>query len=94
MKVVNLSLPATGEWVDVNTLSGIDVGSDLSVQCTGTTWVRLQESDTKPDTLDQGKLITNLSEDSANAVVNNNPIRLWARSTKTDRRAEIAVQQI
>lgn len=91
-KVLNIKLPDTGDWVDINTATGIAVGTDLTVQCTGTTWVRLQESVSTPATLEEGKLITNLSEATAEAIVNNSPLRLWGRSTIVGRSADIAVQ--
>ncbi|MCP3683205.1 MAG: hypothetical protein GY861_10995 [bacterium] len=91
-QVINLDLPSSGEWVDINTASGIAVGSDLTIQCTGTVWVRLQESSTTPSTEEEGKLITNLSEANAEAQVINAPLRLWGRSTREGRTAQIAVQ--
>lgn len=94
MKVINLSLPSDGSWVDINTASGIAVGTNVTVQCDGTAWVRIQESDTKPDTPDQGKLITNLSQNSAEAIVNNSPLKLWARSTRPNCSASIAIQEL
>ena len=92
--VINLTLPDSGEWVDVNTLSGIAVGTDITLQCTGTTWLKLQESDTQPVTLDQGNVMTGMASTSSEAIVTNSPLRLWARSYTVGRTAEIAVQEI
>ena len=92
MKIVNITLSATGDWIDINTVAGIDVGTTLSVQCTGTTWIRIQESETEPTSEEEGKLLTNLSESSANATINGNPLRVWARSSKKGRQALLAVQ--
>ena len=92
--VINLTLPETGEWVDVNTLTGIPVGTDLALQCTGVNWLKLQESDTVPATLDQGNILTGVASTSSEAIVTNSPLRLWARSSSSNKTAELAVQAI
>ena len=91
-KVINLTLPANGDWVDINTASGISIGTNITVQCTGTVWVQLQESPSTPSTKEEGKIITNLADPSAEAQVINAPLRLWGRSTREGRTAQIAVQ--
>lgn len=93
-KVVNITLPATGEWVDLNAASGTVVGTELTVQCTGTTWVRLQESTGEPSTTSEGKIITSLSDSSSEATVINSPLQLWGRTTVVGRTALVAVQPL
>lgn len=92
--IINLTLPDTGEWVDINTITAIPIGTELTLQCTGVNWVKLQESSTTPATLDQGKILTGVAGSSSEASVINTPLRLWARSSSVGKTAELAVQEL
>lgn len=93
VKVVNIPIPAD-TWVDVNTETSIPVGTDVSAQCTGVRWLWLQESTTEPTTKKEGKLLTNLSDPSAEAIINNTPLKIWARCSVDGGTTSLAVQKL
>ena len=81
-------------WVDLNTETGIAVGTDVSIQNTGTAWFYIQEKDTEPVDDDEGKIVTSLRESSPEVVADDTPLKLWVRSCSKDQTIKLAVQVI
>lgn len=92
-EVKNITIPPD-EWVNVNTLVGIVVGTEMLVQNDGVSWVRLQESTTQPVAETEGKLLTNLKDSTANGSVDAGSDDLWARSTRKGVSGSLAVQEV
>ena len=92
-KVITVDIPPN-TWVDVNTVSGIAVGSSITVQNVSTVWVNIQESSSEPTEEREGKIITNLDKSSAEALVKSGSDKIWVRSTQEDRGAVVAVQEV
>tara|TARA_R100001594_G_scaffold22618_1_gene43837 strand:+ start:568 stop:945 length:378 start_codon:yes stop_codon:yes gene_type:complete len=92
-KVITVDVPPN-TWVDVNTVSGIAVGSSITIQNVSTVWVNIQESSSEPTEEREGKIITNLDKSSAEALVKSGSDKIWVRSTQEDRGAVVAVQEV
>ena len=91
-KVINVDItPDT--WVNVNTLTGISVGTEFRIQNDGVIWVRIQESSTQPTENKEGKILTNLDKSSSSATITSGSETLWARSSIEGRSGSLAVQE-
>lgn len=91
--VVNIDNITDSTWINVNTAASITVGTAMTIQNTGVTWLRLQESTTTPTTLTEGKLLTNLDKFSSEASIPAGSDTIWVLSTVEDRLGTIAVQE-
>lgn len=88
-------IPATfDDWVDLNTVSGIAVGTAMRIQNKSTVWVHIAEQTAKP-ALDSkaGTLISNMSSAYAFATVLTGAQKIWARSSVETRTAQLSVQE-
>lgn len=65
-------------WVDLNTVSGIAVGTPVAIQNKGLYAVLVQESDLEPETTSEGKVVTTLGGGSAEAYYDESSLKLWA----------------
>lgn len=74
-------IPIGQTWVDINTVSGIAVGTAIAILNKGNGEVRLIESDTIPavDETD-GLLLTTLENAYAMGSADAGSIRLWAKA--------------
>ena len=84
------------DFISVNTESGIAVGTAITIQLKSTSWVRLVESDTKPDpsVTNIGVILSNLSSPYAIADITSGSGEIWAISTKDKQAASLNVQEI
>jgi hypothetical protein len=83
------------EYVSVNTLTGIAVGTAMSILNKTTNWTRVQEIVAKPaDTDTAGVLISSMSESYARADVALGSSEIWVRVAEEGRVATLSVQEI
>jgi hypothetical protein len=82
-------------WVDVNTASGVAVGSKFRITLKSTTWCRLYEGTVAPaiDSKD-GEVITDKYNPYNVAVIPAGSSKIWARSSSEGRSSDIMVQEI
>lgn len=93
-KIYKVVLPEDQQWVDLNTSTGIAVGTAMTIQNTSTVWVQLSESDNEPTDQEFHKVITSLTYPSSEAQVLQGALKVWARSTLASSSAVIAVQEV
>ena len=81
-------------WVDLNTATGIPVGSKMEGLNKGDETVQLVEQESQPaDDFRGGKLCSTQQFSYANFFVQEGSLRVWARSFTKDR-AVISVQAL
>lgn len=81
MKTIDdIKIPSES-WVDLNTLSGISVGTPFDIQNKTTVWVQLYEGDDQPtsDEVD-GRIMTNLGHSYGVATVLSGSLKIWAKA--------------
>lgn len=93
-KISKVVLPDDQSWVDINTSSGIAVGTAMTIQNTSTIWVHLAESDSEPTEAEYHKVITSLTYNNAEAQVLTGSGRVWARSSVATRQGTLAIQEV
>lgn len=82
------------EWVDVNTITGISVGTAMSIQNGSSAWVLLAESNDKPTDETPTKTLTDLTFSSANAIILKDSLKVWAKSSSSSLSGKISVQEV
>lgn len=88
-------IPVTSAaWVNLNTQSGIAVGTPMFIVNESLTWVRLFEGSTAP-ALDysSGITLTNKTNGYADAYVERGSLAIWALSTRENQTVNLSVQQ-
>lgn len=91
--IPDISIPSS-EYVSLNTLSGVSAGTAFTVQSKGTVWVRLVESATQPaNTVEDGVILTNLTQSYATATIKLGSLSIWAISTQDGRTGKVTVQE-
>jgi hypothetical protein len=71
-----------GTWVDLNTVSGITVGSEFTIQNKRSSWVLLHESSTEPLAAEMsGVYLTDLSKSSGRCTVKSGSLKIWGKTT-------------
>lgn len=80
-KVFNVNVPANS-WVNLNAATGIVAGSGCTIQNVGSSFIRLQESATEPETTSEGKLISPMDKPYGEAYVPSCTDPLWAYMVK------------
>jgi hypothetical protein len=81
------------EYKSLNSLAGVPVGTEMSIQNKSVTWGNLIESSTQPllnSTL--GTLITNLPNNSAEKRVPAGSLEIWGISL--DSKSTLSVQEV
>lgn len=94
--IPDITIPSD-EYVSINTLSGVDIGTEMVLQLKSTVWIRLVESATKPAaSVEDGLLMSNLTQNYASATIRAGSLEVWAISTKTNYNAssKLNVQEI
>ena len=76
--VLNVEL-TNDEWLDLNTETGIAVGTEMNIQNQGDYSVWIQESATEPATLDEGQKISTMGLDYATPKVKSGSLKIWVR---------------
>ncbi len=81
MTTINDIIIPNDAWVDLNTVSGIPVGSAFDIQNKTTVWVQLYESNSEPD-LDEtsGRILTNLGYNYGVATILKDSEKIWAKA--------------
>jgi hypothetical protein len=80
-------------WVDLNTTSGIAVGSEFTIQNKRSTWILLHESTSQPSANEtSGVYLTNLDRPDGKGKVVTGSLKIWAKSTKAGVTALINIQ--
>ena len=85
------------QYVSLNALSLIPVGTSFIIQCKGSRPVRLVESSTKPlATVTDGSIITGINKDYAIATIPLGSLEIWAlcASNSPDVSSKLNVQAI
>jgi hypothetical protein len=82
-------------WVDVNTESGLVVGTKMSVMLKTSWWCRLYEGATAP-ALDYtgGVLLTDLTHPHAIATIPTDSLKIWALCTREGFTCKLSVQGV
>lgn len=82
-------------WVDVNTASGVAVGSKMLITLKSTTWCRLYEGATPPSLESkEGQTLTDKRWPYNVATIPAGSLKIWALSTIEGRSSDIAVQEL
>ncbi|UNY40442.1 hypothetical protein KLEP7_gp194 [Pseudaeromonas phage vB_PpeM_ KLEP7] len=77
----DIKVPST-DWVSVNTLSGLSIGTSILIQNKAPAWILLYESATKPNAaLKDGSLLTNLEGQEPSKMISSGSLEIWAKST-------------
>ena len=92
-KINKVVLPA-GQWVDVNSATGIAVGTAMTIQNTSSHWIKITESADEPTDDTFSKILTSLTYPSPEAKVLTGAEKVWAKSTIYNKSAVIAVQEM
>lgn len=86
-------ISVSSEWVDVYTVTGISVGSTITVCNKGGYRILIQESPTKPLTSSgDGKLLASYVTGANNAVVEGSVSKVWLKATKGS--CDVNVQEV
>lgn len=82
-------------WVDLNTESGISVGTKMLITNKSDTWGLLYEGAVAPsiDSVD-GVLITNLNKSYATAIILAGSLKIWAIAKKEGVGLKLSVQEV
>lgn len=74
-------IPFSASWVDINTVSGVSVGSPFLIQNKRSTWAIIQESDTAPsnDSTD-GSLLSPMGDPSGKCYIQQGSGKIWIKS--------------
>ena len=81
------------DWLDLNTASGIAVGTAMIIKNKSQTSVRIQEGTTKPDANStDGEVLTSMALDYAGARVKSNSLKIWVKSVKEKPLGKLTVQ--
>jgi len=82
-------------WVDLNTTSGVAVGSEFIIQNKKTTWILLYEGTDAPlSTSTAGVYLTNLDRPDGKCTVRSGSLKVWAKSTVSGVKGYINVQGV
>lgn len=97
MSITNIQIPTT--WVDINTLSGVAVGTAMTLQNQSTHRIRLTESTSTPTDSDLGKVILplNIENNGSDATITAGSLKIWARldyPSSVPKYGRLAVQEI
>lgn len=77
--IPDITLNSTS-FTDINTQSGISVGTAMIIQNKGTSNIVIQESVLQPDpTSEDGLIMTNIFSPYSRADISAGSIRIWAR---------------
>lgn len=93
--MVDLNIENNGDWVSLNVLSSIPVGTAFSIQNKWYDWGLLQESVTKPDISNfSGVVITSLGSFENNKSILSGSEEVWVRSYFLNRTLKLNVQEV
>lgn len=82
-------------WVDLNTATGIAVGTPMNIVNKSVTWCKLYESSTTPSlSVDGGDLISSYDKNYASANTKSGSLTIWALSTIEGRTLKLAIKEI
>lgn len=93
--IPDLPIPSD-EFVSINSLSGVAVGTAMTIQSKSALWVRLVESATKPlSTITDGVLMSSLYQNYAIATVKTSSLEVWAItvSSNINNTAKLSIQE-
>lgn len=84
------------DWVSINTLFGVTIGTPFSLQLKTNAMILLQESSTKPlQTSDDGVLVSSIFEGDSAKIITANSLEIWAKcANNTYDEATINIQII
>lgn len=84
------------DWVSINTLFGVTIGTPFSLQLKTNAMILLQESSTKPlQTSDDGVLVSSIFEGDSTKIITTNSLEIWAKcANNTYDEATINIQII
>jgi hypothetical protein len=94
--IPDLVIPSD-QYVSINTLSGISVGTTMEIQLKTNDWVRLIESATQPaNNVTDGIIISSMYHNYATATIKALSLEIWAITiTSTyDRVSKVNVQEV
>lgn len=92
--IPDITIPSD-DFVSVNTLSSVAVGTEIQLQLKGTFFVYLQESDTKPDAgSTDGILMSTVYENANTARIPSGSGEIWARCATSGRTSKINVEEV
>ena len=72
-------VPLADDWLDLNTYTGIAVGTAMNIQNDGAYHFRIQESSTEPVSENEGFRVTTLGADYAAPTVRSGSLKIWVR---------------
>lgn len=85
----------SNQFIDVNTLSGVTVGSAMTILNKGNYNIVLQESTLQPAaSSEDGVIMSNIYSPHARADIRSGSIKIWARTLGTDVSCKINVQAV
>ena len=80
-------------WVDLNTASGVVVGTKMQVTNKSTPWVRLYEGATAPAvTSKDGEVLTNKPNPDSSGIVVAGSLKIWAICASEGFGSKVSVQ--
>jgi hypothetical protein len=92
--IADITVDATA-WVDLNTTSGIAVGTKFSITNKGTHWVRLYEGTTAPViTVTDGEVLTTQPHSTSSSLVLAGSLKIWALCADTGASSKLSVQEL
>lgn len=92
--VPNITVPFD-QYLDLNTASGIAVGTAMQVFNRGTQHILIQESAAQPLTSsNDGVELTNTSQDYADCTVEVGSLTIWVKSASDNKAGLVSVQEI
>ena len=93
--MIDLNIENNTDWVSINSLSSIAVGTAIDIQNKWYDWGLLQESITKPLITDfTGIVITALGSVENNKSVSTGSDEVWVRSYYPNRSLKFNVQEV
>ena len=81
-------------WVDVNTASGIAVGTSLDLLNKSPTWLRLAEGTAPAADSTDGLTLGNMDTSYARRIIPTGSLTIWAKSSVVGRTTKLSVQAV
>ena len=83
------------EWVDINTESGVTVGTKMEITNKSVAWCSLIEATTSPALSSKdGSLLTDLRNSKPIATIPSGSLKIWALCSRSGSTCTINVQEI
>ena len=88
-------LVTAAAWVDVNTASGVSVGTKMRITLKTGVWCRLYEGATPPAiTSKQGEILTDKHNPNNFATIPTGSLKIWSLSSQIGRTVRLLVQEV